>query len=31
MSTSRLVTWITFLGVFAMAAQVTMDTDTWWH
>ncbi|HLF90166.1 MAG TPA: hypothetical protein VI451_14565 [Anaerolineales bacterium] len=31
MSTSRLVTWITFLAVFAMAARVSMDTDTWWH
>ncbi|GAB4579662.1 MAG: hypothetical protein Fur0022_24000 [Anaerolineales bacterium] len=31
MSTSRLVTWITFLAVFAMAAQVSLDTDTWWH
>jgi hypothetical protein len=31
MSTSRLVTWITFLAVFAMAARVSIDTDTWWH
>lgn len=31
MSTSRLVTWITFLAVFAMAARVSMDSDTWWH
>jgi hypothetical protein len=27
----RLVTWIAFLAVFAMAARVSMDTDTWWH
>ncbi|GAB4579661.1 MAG: hypothetical protein Fur0022_23990 [Anaerolineales bacterium] len=31
MPTSRLVTWITFLAVFAMAARVSMDSDTWWH
>jgi hypothetical protein len=31
MSTSRLVTWITFLAVFAMAARISVDTDTWWH
>ncbi|NUM45152.1 MAG: hypothetical protein HUU38_10625 [Anaerolineales bacterium] len=31
MSTARLVTWITLLGVFAMAARVSLDTDTWWH
>ena len=28
---NRLVTWITFLAVFAMAARVSVDTDTWWH
>lgn len=27
----RLVMWITFLAVFAMAARVSVDTDTWWH
>lgn len=31
MSTRRLVVWIVFLGVFAMAARVSVDTDTWWH
>ena len=31
MSTQRLVTWITFLAVFAMAARISVDTDTWWH
>ena len=31
MSTRRLVVWITFLAVFAMAARVSVDTDTWWH
>ena len=31
MSTRRLVVWITFLSVFAMAARVSVDTDTWWH
>lgn len=31
MPTSRLVTWITFLAIFAMAARVSLDTDTWWH
>ncbi len=31
MSTRRLVVWITFLAVFAMAARVSIDTDTWWH
>jgi hypothetical protein len=28
---SRLVTWVVFLSIFAMAARVTIDTDTWWH
>jgi len=27
----RLVTVITFLAVFAMAARISVDTDTWWH
>lgn len=31
MSTQRLVTWLTFLAVFAMAARVSVDSDTWWH
>jgi hypothetical protein len=28
---SRLVTVITFLAIFGMAARISMDTDTWWH
>jgi hypothetical protein len=31
MSTARLVQAITLLAVFAMAARISMDTDTWWH
>jgi hypothetical protein len=31
MSTRRLVAWITILAVFAMAARISVDTDTWWH
>ena len=31
MSTQRLVTWITFLAIFAMSARVSVDSDTWWH
>lgn len=31
MSTRKLVIVLTFLGVFAMAARLTIDTDTWWH
>jgi hypothetical protein len=31
MNTRRLVTLITFLAVFAMAARYSVDTDTWWH
>lgn len=31
MSTRRLVTWITFLAIFAMSARVSVDSDTWWH
>ncbi|MBL8055766.1 MAG: hypothetical protein JNK29_03665 [Anaerolineales bacterium] len=27
----RLVTALTFLAIFAMAARVSVDTDTWWH
>ena len=29
--TRKLVTLIAFLAIFAMAARVSMDTDTWWH
>lgn len=31
MSTSRLATWIIFIAVFAMAARISVDNDTWWH
>lgn len=31
MTTRRLVVWIAFLAIFAMAIQVSVDTDTWWH
>ena len=31
MTTRRLVTWIVFLAIFAMAARMSVDTDTWWH
>ena len=31
MQTRTLVIWITFLAVFAMAARMSVDTDTWWH
>ncbi len=31
MTIRRLITWITFLAVFAMAARISVDTDTWWH
>ncbi len=31
MSMHKLVMVITFLAVFAMAARVSVDTDTWWH
>ena len=27
----RLITAITFLGIFAMATRISVDTDTWWH
>jgi hypothetical protein len=26
-----LVIWLTFLGIFTMAARISVDTDTWWH
>ncbi len=29
--TQKLVTAIVFLAIFAMAARVSMDTDSWWH
>jgi hypothetical protein len=28
---NRLVTLITFMAIFAMAARISVDTDTWWH
>lgn len=31
MTIRRLVFWITLLAVFAMAARISIDTDTWWH
>lgn len=31
MNNHRLITWITFLAIFAMAARVSLDNDTWWH
>lgn len=31
MSMRRLVFWIALLAVFAMAARISVDTDTWWH
>lgn len=31
MSIRRLVTFLTFLAIFAMAARISVDTDTWWH
>ncbi len=31
MSTRKLVIIITFLAIFAMAARISVDTDTWWH
>jgi hypothetical protein len=31
MSTRKLVVFITFLAIFAMAARISVDTDTWWH
>lgn len=31
MTTKRLMIWITFLAIFAMATQISIDTDAWWH
>lgn len=31
MRTRTLVIWITFLALFAMAARISLDNDTWWH
>ena len=31
MTTRRLVILLTFLAIFAMAARISVDTDTWWH
>lgn len=31
LSLHNLVIWITFLAIFAMAAQPSLDSDTWWH
>lgn len=31
LNTRRLIIGITFIAVFAMAARISMDTDTWWH
>ncbi len=31
LTTRKLVVWITFLAVFAMAARISVDSDTWWH
>lgn len=31
MNLRRLITLITFLAIFAMAARISVDTDTWWH
>jgi len=31
LSTKKLVIWIAFLGIVAMAARVSIDSDTWWH
>lgn len=31
LSTHKLVVLITFLAVFAMAARISLDSDTWWH
>ncbi len=31
LSFERLVMLITFLAVFAMAARISVDSDTWWH
>ncbi|MBM3144540.1 MAG: hypothetical protein FJ010_06115 [Chloroflexi bacterium] len=31
LTTRKLAIAITFLAVFAMAARISVDTDTWWH
>lgn len=31
MSSRQLFTAVAFAGIFAMAARVSLDTDTWWH
>jgi hypothetical protein len=31
LTTSRLLTAIVFIAIFAMAVRVPADTDTWWH
>lgn len=31
MTMKRLIFWLTFLGVFAMAMRISVDTDSWWH
>lgn len=31
MKLSKLVTWVIFLSIFAMAVRVTIDSDSWWH
>ena len=31
LDTRRLTTLVVFLAIFAMAARVSLDTDTWWH
>lgn len=31
MTLRRLIIAMTFIAIFAMAARVSMDTDTWWH
>ena len=31
LSFKQLVFWITIVAVFAMAARISVDTDTWWH
>ena len=31
LTTQRLLVAILFVSIFAMAARVQVDTDTWWH
>lgn len=31
MTLRRLTYWITILAIFAMAARISVDSDTWWH